>query len=92
MQRNEFIKLSTLGLLGFSLAPSISWSELLKGDELFFKISLAQWSLHRTLQSGKLDPLDFPVKARKDFGLDAVEYVNQFFILNIKCFFFISVI
>lgn len=79
MKRNEFIKLSTLGLLGFSLAPSNSWSELLKDDELFFKISLAQWSLHRTLQSGKLDPLDFPVKARKDFGLDAVEYVNQFF-------------
>jgi len=44
-----------------------------------FKISLAQWSLHRTLQSGKLDHLDFPSTARNDFGIGAVEYVNVFF-------------
>ena len=44
-----------------------------------FKISLAQWSLHRTLQSGKLDHLDFARVTRQDYGLDAVEYVNSFF-------------
>ena len=44
-----------------------------------FKISLAQWSLHRTLQSGKLDHLDFAKVTRQDYGLDAVEYVNSFF-------------
>jgi L-ribulose-5-phosphate 3-epimerase len=44
-----------------------------------FKISLAQWSLHRTLQSGKLDHLDFPKVAKNDYGIDAVEYVNAFF-------------
>ncbi len=43
------------------------------------KISLAQWSLHRTLRAGELDPLDFPRFTRETFGLDAVEYVNQFF-------------
>lgn len=46
---------------------------------LFFKISLAQWSLHRTLFAGELDNLDFAAKAKNDFGIDAVEYVNQFF-------------
>ncbi len=46
---------------------------------LFFKISLAQWSLHRQLFSGKLDNLDFAAKAKNDFGISAVEYVNQFF-------------
>lgn len=46
---------------------------------LFFKISLAEWSLHRTLWDKKMDNLQFPVKAKKDFGIDAVEYVNQFF-------------
>ena len=44
-----------------------------------FEISLAQWSLHRTLKAGKLDPLDFPRFTREEFGLEAVEYVNGFF-------------
>lgn len=43
------------------------------------KISLAEWSLHRALTDGKLDHLDFPLKARNDFGIEAVEYVNGFF-------------
>jgi L-ribulose-5-phosphate 3-epimerase len=42
-----------------------------------FGISLAQWSLHRTLQKGELDTLGFPAKARS-FGIAAVEYVNTF--------------
>ncbi len=44
-----------------------------------FPISLAQWSLHRTIRAGKLDALAFPAYAKSAFGLDAVEYVNQFF-------------
>ena len=44
-----------------------------------FEISLAEWSLHRNLQSGKIDHLDFCKIAKNDFGLDAVEYVNSFF-------------
>lgn len=45
----------------------------------FFKISLAQWSLHKMLFDKKLDNLDFAAKAKNDFGIDGVEYVNQFF-------------
>jgi sugar phosphate isomerase/epimerase len=44
-----------------------------------FDISLAQWSLHRTLRGGKMTNLDFPGVAKKDYGITAVEYVNQFF-------------
>ena len=44
-----------------------------------FRISLAEWSLHTTIFSGKLDNLDFPRTARQQFGIEAVEYVNQFF-------------
>jgi len=44
-----------------------------------FRISLAQWSLHRELRSGRLDHLDFIGVARTAFGLEAVEYVNGFF-------------
>jgi L-ribulose-5-phosphate 3-epimerase len=44
-----------------------------------FRISLAEWSLHKTIFAGKLDNLDFPRAAREQFGIEAVEYVNQFF-------------
>jgi sugar phosphate isomerase/epimerase len=44
-----------------------------------FTISLAEWSLHRALRAGKITNLDFPRIAKNDFGIDAVEYVNQFF-------------
>ncbi len=44
-----------------------------------YPISLAQWSLHRALGAGRLDPLDFPRAARLDFGLAGVEYVNTFY-------------
>jgi L-ribulose-5-phosphate 3-epimerase len=44
-----------------------------------FKISLAQWSLHRELGSKKLDHLDFAKTAKRDFGIEAIEYVNSFF-------------
>ena len=44
-----------------------------------FRISLAQWSLHRALKGGKLDNLDFARTTKNEFGIEAVEYVNQFF-------------
>ncbi|MEO1619332.1 MAG: sugar phosphate isomerase/epimerase family protein, partial [Planctomycetota bacterium] len=46
-----------------------------------FKISLAEWSLHRTLrdESKGLTNLDFPRLSKEEFGIDAIEYVNQFF-------------
>ena len=44
-----------------------------------FEISLAQWSLHRTIYGGKLDNMGFPEYTKKEFGVEAVEYVNQFF-------------
>jgi sugar phosphate isomerase/epimerase len=43
------------------------------------ELSLAEWSLHRALKEGRLDHLDFPAKAKKDFGIGVVEYVNGFF-------------
>ncbi len=48
-------------------------------DDPLFKISLAQWSLHRALQSGQIDNLDFPIITKDEFGIDGVEFVNQFF-------------
>jgi len=44
----------------------------------FFKISLAQWSLHNTIAVGGLPVLDFAKKARA-LNFDAVEYVSRFY-------------
>jgi sugar phosphate isomerase/epimerase len=74
--RRLFLKHSVVGASALLLPPSIlGGREKSKG----LKISLAEWSLHRTLEAGKLDHLDFPAKARNDFNIEAVEYVNGFF-------------
>lgn len=44
-----------------------------------FKISLAEWSLHRTLGKGTITNLDFPRIAKTTYDLDAVEYVSVYF-------------
>lgn len=44
-----------------------------------YDISLAEWSLHKTLFGKKMDHLDFARAAKEDYGILAVEYVNQFF-------------
>ena len=44
-----------------------------------FEISLAQWSLHRSLYAEELDHLDFAKISKENFGIDAIEYVNSFF-------------
>lgn len=71
----------TAGLVGGSLAACSPLGRLLAKDatlhDNLFEISLAQWSLHRTLRGPDLDNLGFPKKA-KSFGIDAIEYVNSF--------------
>ncbi|MEL6122321.1 MAG: sugar phosphate isomerase/epimerase family protein [Bacteroidota bacterium] len=47
-------------------------------DDMFFKISLAQWSYHKALWAKQFDHLDFAAKA-KSLDIHAIEYVNQFF-------------
>jgi len=43
------------------------------------KISLAEWSLHKSIQSGKMTNLDFPRIARTQFNIGAIEYVSVLF-------------
>ena len=44
-----------------------------------FKISLAEWSLNKALFGHKIENLDFPKIAREDYGIEGIEFVNQFF-------------
>jgi sugar phosphate isomerase/epimerase len=48
-------------------------------DTLTLKLSLAQWSIHRALDSGTLRAEDFASIAKNEFGIDAIEYVNSFY-------------
>jgi len=82
MNRRLFIKnTGTAGLaLGLS-GPLASVVEHFVNEPLskpFFKLSLAQWSLHKAIWDKQLDPLDFAKKA-KLLGFEAVEYVNQLY-------------
>lgn len=72
------IALAGGGLAG-ACASSRAQGERGRAAEPLFRISLAEWSLHREIQSGRLDHLDFARVARREFGLDGVEYVNSFF-------------
>lgn len=79
MDRREFLRHgAVLGTGAFLLANGCGYP-LTGSTRQTFRISLAQWSLHRALRSKQLDNLDFAPTARRDYGIDAVEYVNQFF-------------
>ena len=80
LERRDFLR-NAVGLtagLGLGSAALSLRADDAKKKPLFL-ISLAQWSLHRAFFSKKLDPLEFAVIAKKDYGIDAVEYVNQFY-------------
>ena len=44
-----------------------------------FRISLAEWSFHKALFAKQMNHLDFARVARRDYGIEAIEYVNVFF-------------
>jgi sugar phosphate isomerase/epimerase len=75
MKRKEFIKLVASGAIGVS---SFSYLACEKEKELFFKLSLAQWSFHRAIQSGIMSPYTFAQNA-KNLGFDGIEYVNALY-------------
>ncbi len=77
MHRRQFIHQSAA--LGVGLTMLAPGRTLAADKPLWFKISLAEWSLHKTLFAGKLNNLDFAQQATTVYGIDAVEYVNQFF-------------
>ncbi len=76
LNRRDFLVASGAGALSLSCASTRS-----NVRKPLFKISLAQWSLnHRFFKREEphLDNLDF-AKVARGFGIEAIEYVNQFF-------------
>lgn len=81
MQSNRRVFLRQMGTLlaGSGMISALPLDTFASDKKAFFQISLAQWSLHKALFSKKIDNLDFPAVTKKEFGINVVEYVNQFF-------------
>ena len=74
--RRQFIKSATVaGAVAGGLPFAVSCS----AQDQLYSISLAQWSLVRSIRSGAIDALEFPAFTKNTYGIAAVEYVNQFF-------------
>lgn len=81
MDRKDFLQMGGIAVASAAL-PGLMMacnSKANAGSELFFDISLAEWSLHKAIFGGELNNLEFPATAKNEFGVTAVEYVNQFF-------------
>jgi sugar phosphate isomerase/epimerase len=90
MKRRKFLGNAGKWLVASALSGTQGCRNLLEEEQalqynepipssLFFNISLAEWSLHKSIWSGALEHFDFCRTAREVFGIGAVEYVNQFF-------------
>lgn len=77
MTRRRVLACGLAGLAASALPRAAAAA--FREDTPLFEISLAEWSLHRTIGGGDLDHLDFAKVTRETFGLDAVEYVSGFF-------------
>lgn len=96
INRRNFIEKSTkasiaLSVLGLYSCKTLNNTkiDLKSANDLFFKISLAQWSFHRALKSNKMNHLDFASKSRS-FGCEGLEYVSGFFNDKAKDFTFLK--
>lgn len=81
MNRRLFLRHSTVAG-SLAALPSLASADHHGKKKPLFEISLAEWSLHRALfgRGGKkMTNLDFPKVAKETYGIQAVEYVNQFF-------------
>lgn len=77
--RRDFLRTATALATGIAVSGLSGVSMASSRREPLFQISLAQWSLHKSLFGGKMDNLDFAKTAKQEFGIEGVEYVNQFF-------------
>jgi L-ribulose-5-phosphate 3-epimerase len=79
IQRRKFLQFAATIGAGAALSNRLTFAQDAQKPKFPFRISLAEWSLHKTIFGGKLDNLDFAKTAKEEFKINAVEYVNQFF-------------
>ncbi|MEZ5058202.1 MAG: sugar phosphate isomerase/epimerase family protein [Saprospiraceae bacterium] len=89
MKRRTFVRNSALAgiamsALGLSYCTQPTSKESSETEDetsdskLFFKMSLAQWSLNQSIREGGMDPMTF-AKEASDLGFEGIEYVSQLY-------------
>ncbi len=84
MKRVHFLQNMSLALfgvstLGFANKSMKSKHPLIKSkNKKTIQLSLAQWSLNKSIRGGTLDPYDF-AKIASDFGFSGLEYVTHLY-------------
>lgn len=92
MKRRKFVQAGTLAGLGLGFSGIYACSSPTRQQETssdtegpeksfepFFKLSLAQWSIHRKIEDEGFDPYLFHQKA-KELGFEGVEFVSQLYL------------
>src|SRR5690554_6111271 len=74
--RREFLTKTLMAASAVMLHPLVQAEPPPKGR---IEISLAEWSLQRSIREGKFTHLDFAAKAKEEYGISTVEYVNGLF-------------
>ncbi len=78
--RRTFVKKLGLGTIATGVLGSLPKSLYANtSKDLPYPISLAQFSLASEFFMGKHDTLEFPARAKNEYGLNIVEYVSMFF-------------
>lgn len=83
--RRKFLKnTGALALGGLFLSKYSLNADLSKGGQdndgkFDFGISLAEFSFAGELMSGKMTNMEFPARAKNEFGINVIEYVSGFF-------------
>tara|TARA_X000000950_G_scaffold71040_1_gene88134 strand:+ start:5348 stop:6310 length:963 start_codon:yes stop_codon:yes gene_type:complete len=84
MNRETFLKQLCYAGVGVSSLSMISCKNkptekmVAETPAMFFKLSLAQWSLHRSIREDGLNPYEF-AKLAKGWGFEGLEYVSRFY-------------
>ena len=82
MKQNKFKSVGVLILIITTLFSVVACKNIsenkVEAKAPFFKISLAQWSFHRTFRSGETSPYDF-AKMAHELGFEGLEYVSQLY-------------
>ena len=79
--RRHFLNQLGLTAAGLSLGSGLPTPTFagMTAKKFNFDISLAEFSFAGELMSGKMKNMEFPARAKNDFGINVLEYVSGFF-------------
>jgi hypothetical protein len=79
--RRAFLTTASMSIAGVGMASMLpAWLNKKNNPPVLpFKLALSQFSLASQFWTKQLDPLDFPAKSMKTFGISGLDYCSMFF-------------